>query len=335
MTAKPRGRPLVLGGDIGGTTTRIIVADDDGNVRARGVAGGGNPVSHPETAADAFGEALARAVEGIDTRRIGAAVVGLAGGSALRDPVVGRRFDAAWARAGLAGRPDYRSDLEVAFAAGTDEPDGVVLIAGTGAVAGTITGRRLDRTVDGHGWLLGDDGSGYWVGRAAVRATLRELEEPGHEPGPLIEFVVHRLVGPVEVDGSRDLRVRIVHAANDRAPVLLAELAPLVSQAHLAGDPVATSIVDAAAQRLAATLDRLGPHEGPVVLGGSLTRSDSPVGASLRKRLEPRAAAIRTARDEVAGAALLALATVDTRRAADPRVRARLLTHAEPSPGAD
>ena len=328
MTAMSRAHLLVLGGDIGGTATRIIVADDEGNVHARGTAGGGNPVSHPETAADAFGEALARALAGIDPRQIGAAVVGLAGGSALRDPVIGRRFDAAWSRAGLAGRPDYRSDLEVAYAAGTDEPDGVVLIAGTGAVAGTITGQRLDRTVDGHGWLLGDDGSGYWVGRAAVRATLRELEEPGHEPGFLTASVVHRLVGQVEVDGSRDLRVRIVHAVNDRAPVLLAELAPLVSEAHLAGDPVATSIVDGAAQRLAVTLDRLGAHEGPVVLAGSLTRPDSPVGNSLRNRIG-RPAAIRTARDEVAGAAWLALAAGDVGLAADPQVRNRLLEGAD------
>ena len=328
MTAKSRGRLLVLGGDIGGTATRIIVADDEGNVHARGVAGGGNPVSHPETAADAFGEALVRALEGIDGHEIGAAVVGLAGGSALRDPAIGRRFDAAWSRAGLAGRPDYRSDLEVAFAAGTDEPDGSVLIAGTGAVAGTISDRRLARTVDGHGWLLGDDGSGYWVGRAAVRATLRELEGPGQDAGVLTESVVRRLVGQVEIDHGRGLRVRIVHAVYDRPPVLLAELAPLVSQAHLAGDPGATAIVEDAAQSLAVTLGRLGPHDGPVVLAGSLTRPDSPVGNSLRNRIG-RPAAIRTARDEVAGAAWLALAAGDVGLAADPQVRNRLLEGAD------
>src|SRR3954452_24281649 len=76
--------PLVLGGDLGGTSTRIVVADADGNVVGRGAAAGGNPTSHPATAAANFGQALHAALAGLDASEVKAAVVGMAGGSAAR-----------------------------------------------------------------------------------------------------------------------------------------------------------------------------------------------------------------------------------------------------------
>ena len=161
---------LVLGGDLGGTSTRILVVGTDGRVHGRSTTGGGNPISHPAGAAAALAGALRAALAGIDPRRVNASVVGVAGMSALRAPPVAARFGQVWADAGLTCDPGYAPDLEVAFAPGTPEPDGSVLVAGTGATAGAVAGHRLTRTADGHGWLLGDDGSGFWLGREAVRA---------------------------------------------------------------------------------------------------------------------------------------------------------------------
>ena len=56
MALTPAG-PLVLGGDLGGTSTRIVIADSEGNVIGRGAAAGGNPTSHPASAAANFGQA--------------------------------------------------------------------------------------------------------------------------------------------------------------------------------------------------------------------------------------------------------------------------------------
>ena len=176
ISAPRSATPLVLGGDLGGTSTRILIADHDGTVVGRGAAGGGNPTSHPASAAAALGQALQQALSGLDPSRVRAAVIGAAGGSALSDPAVRAQFDAAWTGAGLDCRADYIGDLEVAFASGTPEPDGTVLIAGTGSAAGVVVDHRLTRTADGHGWLLGDDGSGFWLGREAVRSVLRALD---------------------------------------------------------------------------------------------------------------------------------------------------------------
>ena len=64
-------------------------------------------------------------------------------------------------------------------ASGTSAPRGAVLIAGTGTIAAWIADGEVTHRIDGHGWLVGDDGSGFWLGRQAVRAVLAELDGRG------------------------------------------------------------------------------------------------------------------------------------------------------------
>lgn len=323
---------LVLGGDIGGTSTRILVAGCDGTPLGRGGAGGGNPVSHPKTAAAALSQALHEALAGIAPARVRAAVVGVAGGSALQQPEVRDAFGRVWTDMGLTCAPTYASDLEVAFASGTAEADGTVLIAGTGAVAGAVQEHRLVRTVDGHGWLLGDDGSGFWLGREAARATLRTLDA-ADAPGPLAASVLREL-GALEAPATStqrpDLnqqRVRVIHMLNTRPPVRLAELAPLVTSAFAARDPVAEVIVAEAARLLAQTIGRLRQPDQrtPIVLAGSLAREDSPVGTRLRGLIAERfSGSLLSAHNGVGGAAWLALTMADP-EAATAEARTRLI----------
>jgi glucosamine kinase len=317
-----RTESLVIGGDLGGTSTRILVVGTDGRECGRSVTGGGNPISHPAGAAAALAGALEAALAGVDPGRVQASVIGVAGGSALRTPPVAARFGKVWADAGLTCDPGWAPDLEVAFAAGTPEPDGSVLVAGTGATAGAVTGRRLTRTADGHGWLLGDDGSGFWLGREAVRAALRALDA-GEPPGPLVGAVLRELAGADSADelalagdrrGADRCRARVIQAVNSRPGVQLSALAPLVSAAYREGDPEARSIVERAAAALLTTLGRIrGQDETtPIVLAGGLTSDTTPVGTTLRALLPARfAGPVRPARTGAGGAAWLALAALD------------------------
>ena len=317
-----RTESLVIGGDLGGTSTRILVVGTDARECGRSVTGGGNPISHPAGAAAALAGALEAALAGVDPGRVQASVIGVAGGSALRTPPVAARFGKVWADAGLTCDPGWAPDLEVAFAAGTPEPDGSVLVAGTGATAGAVTGRRLTRTADGHGWLLGDDGSGFWLGREAVRAALRALDA-GEPPGPLVGAVLRELAG---VDSAGELalagdrrgadrcRARVIQAVNSRPGVQLSALAPLVSAAYREGDPEARSIVERAAAALLTTLGRIRGRDEttPIVLAGGLTSDTTPVGTTLRALLPARfAGPVRPARTGAGGAAWLALAALD------------------------
>jgi glucosamine kinase len=314
---------MVLGGDLGGTSTRILVVGTDGRERGRSIAAAGNPVSHPDGAAAAFGDALGTALARVDPGQVEASVIGVAGVSALRTPPVAARFGRVWADAGLRCDPGYATDLEVAFAAGTPEPDGSVLVAGTGATAGAVTDRRLTRTADGHGWLLGDDGSGFWLGREAVRTALRALDV-GEPRGRLVGAVLRELGATGTADqvppararraATERQRDRVIEAVHSRPGVQLSALAPLVSAAYRDGDPEARSIVERAAAALLTTLGRIrDPEETtPIVLAGSLTSGTSPVGTTLRALLAGQfAGPVRPAGTEVGGAAWLALAALD------------------------
>ena len=310
---------LVLGGDLGGTSTRIVIADHEGNVVGRGAAAGGNPTSHPASAAANFGQAIHQALEGLDASLVRTAVIGAAGGSALSNPGVRAQFDAAWNGAGLVCEADYIGDLEVAFASGTPEPDGTVLIAGTGSAAGLVRDHRLTRTADGHGWLLGDDGSGFWLGREAVRSVLLALDL-GEPLGLLGQSVVQAILPDREEhaialrEGYDVLRDDLIRTVNSRPPVLLAELARTVVAAYEQDDETARALVKRAAELLTATVGRLRTtsDKGPMVLAGSVAGEASPVGRLIREAIHQHfPGEVLTARDGVGGATWLALGALD------------------------
>ena len=157
----------------------------------------------------------------------------------------------------------------MAFSSATPSPEGYVLVAGTGAVAGRIVDGELRERRDGWGWLLGDEGSGFWLGREAVRATLTTLQKPTAPAGPLTEAVIG-------LAGTRD-PVAIVQLCYANPPVWLSTFAELVTR-H-AEDPVAAAIASRAAQHLLDTLLDLDLDPVlPVVLAGSVATRPGPVG---------------------------------------------------------
>ncbi|MER7476230.1 BadF/BadG/BcrA/BcrD ATPase family protein [Streptomyces sp. NPDC126510] len=179
---------LVVGLDAGGTRTRAVLADAaDGRPLGEGAAGPGNALTVPvPRLTEHLAEAVGQAVPEPDRGRVVAVAGGFAGATGAAEDEPGRRnalaaLTAALRRLGIdAGPPVVGSDIEAAFASAPGAPaDGLALVAGTGAVALRITGRRGVATVDGDGWLLGDDGSGFWIGRAAVRAALRMADGRG------------------------------------------------------------------------------------------------------------------------------------------------------------
>jgi glucosamine kinase len=198
---------FVLGLDVGGTSSRALLLDASGRRAGYGKAAGGNPAAHgTEVAAANIGRALEPALHGIDPAQVAGAVIGMAGAGALDRAV----FDLMWASAGLRPTPRVTGDLGIAFAAGTAEPCGTVLIAGTGAIAARIEDGEPTVIADGLGWLLGDEGSGFWLGREAARVAARVLSR-GEAGGRLV-----RLVSDALLDG--DSPPDAAHVVRGRGP---------------------------------------------------------------------------------------------------------------------
>ncbi|RCW43547.1 N-acetylglucosamine kinase-like BadF-type ATPase [Halopolyspora algeriensis] len=331
--------PLVLGLDAGGTSSRAWLGDLSGKPIATGHAGGGNPNSHPpEQAAERITRAARSALSEVPPERVRYGVIGMAGVSTMADPTVAELFGRAWSGLGLECPIREVSDCEVAFAAGTPQPDGTVLIAGTGAIAARITAHRLAATSGGYGWLLGDEGSAFWLGREAVRETLRALDGHAlqeHVPGrrhrrldPLVESVRSELLGTAgsPCDPPAEERRRLITAVNAAAPVRLAEIAPLVTASAHSGSVAAAGIVHRAASLLADTVraTRTDDDTAPIVLAGSLIAAGNPVRAALETELGHRGLGTPyTAGSGAVGAAWLAALEVAGARHSPEELHAR------------
>lgn len=292
---------LVIGLDVGGSTSRAHVADLQGHPVRHAKGEGGNPFAHGEAAVAAIGATVREALTGLDPAAVTASVMGLAGG-------VGAHADAftrLWAALGLPA-PRMVSDIELAFASGTNQQAGSVLVSGTGAAACHLEGGRIVRTADGHGWLLGDLGSGVWLGREAVRLTLSMLDRGLHNPPGLAHAVLLRLLG--EVPAAREAIERVIATIHEAPVRELAALAPLAL-----GD---REIVAAAAAHLITTLGvvRDPGDASPLVLGGGLL-TGGPLAAAvqdLAAGMWPQAP-ITHAGDGAAAAARLAIRDIHER----------------------
>ncbi|GAA2551500.1 BadF/BadG/BcrA/BcrD ATPase family protein [Winogradskya consettensis] len=276
----------VVGVDAGGTASTAVVATVDGVVVGRGRAGPGNPLTAgARDAAASVTAAVRDALGGRSPTLIAAATLGIAG------PATAAQFAPALTALGVPGPVTVVGDVVTAFAAGSPAASGAVLIAGTGAIAASVRADAVERTSDGLGWLLGDEGSGRWLGLQAVRCAVRNWSAP----------FAARVAAQAGVSTADEM----VYWAQALPLGEIGDLAPLVCAAARSADPHATTIVREAVTRLVRTLDDLGT-DGPVVLAGGLLTGDTPIRDGVLAILHQRGLSPTTSHDPAAGAAWLA-----------------------------
>lgn len=261
----------VAGIDGGGTKTRCLIADETGRVLGEGMAGPSNYqvvglAGAAASLSDAVTQALAAA--GVEPGALAGVCAGLAG--------VGRPEDKAAMTGALAFLAPARvlvvEDARIALAGALAGGPGAVVIAGTGSIAYGIDGAGQTVRAGGWGWVLGDEGSGFDIGRRALAAALAAQDGtgPATRLGQLIcaAWELERL----------DQLVRRVYADVAAARPAIAGLVPVVVAAAESGDAVAAAILEQAGRELgglaAAVLRRLDlpPGVPPVaaVTGGVL-----------------------------------------------------------------
>lgn len=164
-----------LGVDIGGTSVRSLVTDASGKILGYQRIARVSCESLWQAINDCLGAVLAQS----SVVHVEAAVVGAAGAGPAGNQYVCRSVEKAFGAVGLDVTPQVVTDIEIAYWSAAALGDGSILVAGTGAIAGRFSEWRCVDRRDGAGWLLGDHGSGYWIGRKALRAAAADLDRRG------------------------------------------------------------------------------------------------------------------------------------------------------------
>jgi N-acetylglucosamine kinase-like BadF-type ATPase len=260
---------FVLGIDAGGTKTVCLLADGEGRVRASARGPGANLQALGELEVEKVLHEVMDSVLADESAPPAAICLGIAG--------VDRPDDNAIIR-GIMRRIGYKApvlvvnDALAALVAGVgDDHAGIVLIAGTGSICyGRDHAGRAARS-GGWGYILGDEGSGWWIGRETLAAVMRAADGRGPATllteGVLKHFGFSHVTELVQEVYYRDPRRRAV-----------AGLSGVVQAAGEAGDVVARQILSAAADELVlavrsvATRLEMRGLQFPLILSGSLFR---------------------------------------------------------------
>lgn len=262
---------IYLGIDGGGTKTTCVVADEN-NVLGSATSGGSNITR--------WGEALVRealqagvreacAAARLDPKKIDCTCVGLSGAGRpeVREAVARMMSEI------VGGHIRVVSDLETTLEAAFHGGPGVIVIAGTGSISyGRDAQGRTGRS-GGWGLAISDEGSGQWIGRAAVSAVLG-AKDAGEEPALLASILQLWKLSTLD---------ELVRHANASPVADFSSLFPLVLDADGHGDALAAGVLDRAGIELAVlarnVIHRLfgGAGSVPLAMSGGVFRQSERV----------------------------------------------------------
>jgi N-acetylglucosamine kinase-like BadF-type ATPase len=297
----------VLGIDAGGTKTVCLLANHDGIVLAEARGPGANLHVAGELGVE---KVLHEVMESaIGDRDIVPAAVCLGIAGVDREDEM-RTIRAIMRRIGYKSRTVVVNDALIALVAGAGDAAGIVIIAGTGAIAYGRNGGGEAARAGGWGHMIGDEGSGYWIGREALAAVMRAADGRGPDTSLSADILEHFDISDV----SR--LPRIVYD-REQPRMAVAALGPLVQRVSDQGDAVATRILERAAEELVlaarSVATRLEMRGDPFsfYLAGGIFGVVPWLARELSHRLgevAPRAQVERLEREPAAGAVWLALA---------------------------
>ena len=266
---------VIMGVDGGGTGVRVVLANAELVVLGQGEAGGVNPnVVTPDGAEANLRLAIHQAITTarLDPAKITNVCVGIAGTSSSDS-------SGDWLRRTLndlvpQARVIISADAEIALVGAHGAACGVIVMAGTGSVAYGINRQRQHARAGGYGYVLGDEGSGYWLGKEALAALAQCFYEQG-APTSMAE----RIVAQLGLNGVGQV-IEWVYTSPTNRNKTIASLAPLVLQCAVEGDATASDIVERGALALSlmvkSILRQLDDPTLPIAFGGSVL-TQSPV----------------------------------------------------------
>jgi glucosamine kinase len=297
--------PFLLGVDGGATKTLAAVLDIEGK---RLHLGHGGPSNEDAVGAKAAVQALMDAAEealkgaGIEEHELGAAVLAIAGTNT--DSIAGHVRDArgdAWL---------VVNDVVGAWATATGASPGVAAISGTGSNVFGVGPDGEPWRAGGWGHILGDEGSGWWLGLESIKAALADREASG--PETALSAAACKFFATDSVEALASL-VYSKPLTKGEIAAFAAETSRLANE----GDAVAVELyrhgADELARQITAVIAKTGLEgEFPVGLIGSAYKAGEVFVGPLRDTIHAQAPGARVATVAMApvGGSLLLAAKV-------------------------
>jgi len=296
---------VYIGIDGGGTKTRSVMAAADGTLLCDTITQGSNLNHYGWERFRQIMTELFSSLRGMlpPDASVGAIYCGLAG---VDRPKVWQNVYELILEQWPGAMVGLGHDAMPALMCASGKLEGVVLIGGTGAFAFGINEAGKQGRVGGWGYLLGDEGSGYDIGRRALQSVMRCYDYRGPDT-----LLVKKVLGKYNIPSLDELIPIVYH--KDFTRNTIAEVARLVFEAFDEGDEISRQLLTQAADELYGLVDvllkRLRFSEGQritVVLTGGLFHEGSPLTGMIRGRLRDRAEVIKIAHPPVVGSVLLA-----------------------------
>jgi N-acetylglucosamine kinase-like BadF-type ATPase len=195
------------------------------------------------------------------------------------------------------------SDAHIALEGAFPDSAGCILIAGTGSILFGKDDKGTIHRVGGFGRLIGDEGSGYSIGRKALNAVSKASDGRGEET-----MISELLDAKMNHNTSKNIINKVYNEKLD-----VASVAKIVIQAAEEGDPIAEDILDEEADELVlhirSLIDKLHTNNLNVAFSGSLIDNKNFYSDLLKNKIKstlPNVKVVKPANPPVSGAILFA-----------------------------
>jgi N-acetylglucosamine kinase-like BadF-type ATPase len=253
-----------LGIDAGATATQWALINENGLV-ASGVQEAMDGHLYRQASVDRMKKVLSEIAQEISGIKVSSVYMGITG--VMHDGSIENEIDGVFNC-----RSTVVSDIELAYRANFSAGEGILLYAGTGSVSYAIDQSGQVHKIGGWGYLLGDEGAGYWIGKEAIRLALFQLES---KKTILEGSLSHQVLNAMQANDWETVKTFVY--AKDRSEI--AALSRIVDSAATSGDADAVSILNKAASHLAELVDRIDKNlerkSLPVKFTGGISGSKS------------------------------------------------------------
>jgi N-acetylglucosamine kinase-like BadF-type ATPase len=253
-----------LGIDAGASATQWVLINENGLVKS-GVQEAMDGHLYRQTSVERMKKVLSGIAQEISGIKVSSVYMGITG--VMHDGSIEKEIDGVFNC-----QATVVSDIELAYRANFSAGEGILLYAGTGSVSYAIDQSGQVHQIGGWGYLLGDEGAGYWIGKEAIRLALFQLES---KKTILEGSLSHQVLNAMQAHDWETVKSFVY--AKDRSEI--AALSRIVDSAAISGDADAVSILNKAAAHLAELVDRIDKNlvrkSLPVIFTGGISASKS------------------------------------------------------------